>query len=118
MPSSSWNKPNIGTVTRYVRLTSGLMALGSSTQLGKSQRLLRAMMMSFGAMKVAEGVTGFCPLTAIMDRASTSLKSMASQTHAPSKISVSDVQPLTQTQSQPDGLASDASYSTHHAPAH
>ncbi|WP_158734631.1 DUF2892 domain-containing protein [Alteribacillus sp. YIM 98480] len=58
-------KPNIGTLNAMVRITCGLTILACSTaELTKYRRngrhLLYAMM---GAMKVAEGITRFCPLT-------------------------------------------------------
>lgn len=52
---------NIGRLDRYVRLVTGLLALSSGSQLRRAP-LTRTMLMSFGAMKIAEGVTGWCPV--------------------------------------------------------
>ncbi|MCL6637371.1 MAG: DUF2892 domain-containing protein [Alicyclobacillus sp.] len=54
-------QPNLGTLDRYLRLLGGLVLLAS----GASQRrpsLAKAALLGLGAMKVAEGVTGWCPL--------------------------------------------------------
>lgn len=55
------NNTNIGTVDRYVRLAAGLLALGAGASM-RRQSIGRMLLMSVGAMKVAEGVTGWCPL--------------------------------------------------------
>jgi len=49
---------NLSIVDRYMRLAGGLMILGMSA----SQKRGKTLMLSLGAMKVAEGVTGWCPL--------------------------------------------------------
>lgn len=48
-------KKNIGDVDSYIRLTGGLTLLGIG--ITKKSNL----MIAFGAMKVAEGITKFCP---------------------------------------------------------
>lgn len=52
---------NIGRFDRYVRLVTGLMALTNGSRMRRAP-LARAALLSFGAMKVAEGVTGWCPV--------------------------------------------------------
>lgn len=55
---------NIGVVDRYIRLASGILAVGAALGMrrGRGSRIAKAALLSFGAMKIAEGVTGFCPL--------------------------------------------------------
>jgi len=56
--------PNIGTVDAYVRLAAGLFCLGLGI---KDRRPIRSLLLiAFGANKVAEGVTRFCPLLYLM----------------------------------------------------
>lgn len=52
---------NIGTADQYLRLVSGIVALTSAGQCRRNT-LLQATLMAYGAMKVAEGVTGWCPV--------------------------------------------------------
>jgi len=66
---------NIGRVDRYMRLVGGLVALAATGEVRRNP-LARAALVTFGAMKVAEGVTGWCPLTHMVD----SLTSAQSQT--------------------------------------
>lgn len=49
---------NLSIVDRYTRLAGGLLIFG----LGARQKRSRALLMSLGAMKVAEGITGWCPM--------------------------------------------------------
>jgi hypothetical protein len=60
-------KPNIGIVNALIRITCGLTFLGYSTaklaKRGYRQGTMWLMLMS--AMKVAEGITRFCPVTEI-----------------------------------------------------
>ncbi|WDL97466.1 YgaP family membrane protein [Alicyclobacillus sp. ALC3] len=72
---------NIGTVDRYVRLTAGLLALGASFSM-RRQSPGRALLMSLGAMKVAEGVTGWCPLIQLAQATSQQTTSAAGQNKA------------------------------------
>jgi hypothetical protein len=63
-------KPNIGIVNALVRITFGLTVLAWSTarftkRPYRESYLLAAMA---GAMKVAEGITRFCPLTFLYDK--------------------------------------------------
>lgn len=62
-------KPNIGVLNALIRITAGLTILACCTarlvkRPGKSSYLITAML---GAMKVAEGVVRFCPLTALFN---------------------------------------------------
>lgn len=54
-------KPNIGTLDRWLRLTAGLMIYGSGLA-QQRHSLSRYALLSLGSMKVAEGITGWCPL--------------------------------------------------------
>ena len=60
-------KPNIGLINAFIRITCGLTMLAWST----SKMVKRPWRESFivvamlGGMKVAEGITRFCPLTAL-----------------------------------------------------
>lgn len=69
---------NIGTVDRYVRLTAGLLALGAGVSM-RRQSPGRTLLMSLGAMKVAEGVTGWCPLIQLAQATTQQTTSAASQ---------------------------------------
>ncbi|RIV28194.1 DUF2892 domain-containing protein [Alicyclobacillaceae bacterium I2511] len=65
-------QPNINRVDRYIRLTSGIVLLAVGLQ--QRRRLIgKTVLLSFGASKVAEGVTGWCPLTYLMNTLSTSI---------------------------------------------
>lgn len=57
---------NIGVVDAYLRLFGGftLLALGAGRKLGKSGSVLAVL---FGASKVAEGITRYCPILDLMD---------------------------------------------------
>jgi hypothetical protein len=52
---------NIGVADQYLRLVSGLVALASAAQCRRNS-LTQALLTAYGATKVAEGVTGWCPL--------------------------------------------------------
>ena len=61
-------KPNIGIVNAMIRITCGLTTLAMATskmtrQPGSFSHMLLAVM---GAMKVAEGIVRYCPVTAAM----------------------------------------------------
>ncbi|WP_240376055.1 YgaP family membrane protein [Bacillus piscicola] len=58
-------KPNIGLLNAYVRIACGLTMMAWSTpHLTRSYRSGRHLFcVMMGAMKVAEGITRFCPLT-------------------------------------------------------
>ncbi|SFE88873.1 YgaP family membrane protein [Alteribacillus iranensis] len=58
-------RPNIGTLNAYVRITCGLTMLAwSGGKLnGRYDTGRHLLCVMLGAMKVAEGITRFCPLT-------------------------------------------------------
>ena len=58
-------KKNIGIVDAYARITCGLTMLG----LGISKK--SKFMVSLGAMKTAEGITGFCPMYYLLGMSTT-----------------------------------------------
>jgi hypothetical protein len=53
---------NIGLVDRYIRIAGGLLAFGAGLGMRRGSGVAKAALMSVGAMKIAEGITGFCPL--------------------------------------------------------
>ncbi|MCL6548356.1 MAG: DUF2892 domain-containing protein [Alicyclobacillus sp.] len=53
---------NIGMLDRYVRLLSGLLLFGCASAMKRSSPLARGALLTLGAMKIAEGVTGWCPM--------------------------------------------------------
>ncbi|MBP3952575.1 YgaP family membrane protein [Bacillus suaedae] len=57
-------KPNIGRIDSYCRITMGFTMLAWSTAKlsGKSDPAMPLLMAMCGGMKVAEGITRFCPL--------------------------------------------------------
>ncbi|MCF8564503.1 DUF2892 domain-containing protein [Alicyclobacillus tolerans] len=52
---------NIGLLDRYIRFTTGAFVLASAVQMRRNSLAKNALLL-FGASKLAEGVTGFCPL--------------------------------------------------------
>ncbi|WP_407655168.1 YgaP family membrane protein [Alicyclobacillus dauci] len=52
---------NLGSVDRYFRLVTGLVSLSCAARRRQSP-MSKAFLLSFGAMKVAEGVIGWCPM--------------------------------------------------------
>lgn len=53
-------KKNIGTLDSYMRITGGLTLLGLGILKDSKSSIF------FGSMKVAEGITRFCPMLYIM----------------------------------------------------
>lgn len=51
---------NIGILDRYVRITGGLLIYAGGFQMRRS--FSRGALLTLGAMKVAEGISGWCPL--------------------------------------------------------
>ncbi len=49
-------KKNVGEIDRYLRITLGLLMLGQGINRDSS------LWMALGAMKVAEGITRYCPM--------------------------------------------------------
>ena len=61
-------KKNIGLINAMIRIMCGLMLIGKSTaNLARKPHCLFSMsILMLGAMKVASGITRFCPLTYFM----------------------------------------------------
>lgn len=57
--------PNIGLLNSFIRITSGftMLAWGTSKLIKRPFRNTPLLVIMMGAMKVAEGMTRFCPLT-------------------------------------------------------
>jgi hypothetical protein len=53
---------NIGMLDRYLRLMCGLVVFGAGVQMKRRSSFAKGAMLTFGAMKIAEGVTGWCPI--------------------------------------------------------
>jgi hypothetical protein len=53
---------NIGMLDRYLRLLCGLVAFGAGAQMKRGSSFAKGALLTFGAMKIAEGVTGWCPI--------------------------------------------------------
>jgi Protein of unknown function (DUF2892) len=60
-------KPNLGIMARYTRTVLGLTALSYASGSRRKLSLGHTLLVSVGAMKVAEGVTGWCPLQYLTD---------------------------------------------------
>lgn len=58
-------RPNIGLLNSYVRLFCGfgMLAWGTAKLIKQPFRNTPIFIVAMGAMKVAEGITRFCPLT-------------------------------------------------------
>ncbi|MGM7703516.1 YgaP family membrane protein [Pseudalkalibacillus sp. Hm43] len=62
-------KPNIGTGNALLRITIGLTMVGVATaRMGRKSGENHLMMMLIGSMKVAEGITKYCPMTDLYKR--------------------------------------------------
>ncbi|ACV58288.1 YgaP family membrane protein [Alicyclobacillus acidocaldarius] len=59
---------NIHPADRYLRLAAGVASLSSAVYGRRQSALTRALLAGFGAMKIAEAITGFCPMKASMER--------------------------------------------------
>lgn len=53
---------NLGAADRYMRLVTGLIAIGCASTHRRQSPLAKTFLLSFGAMKIAEGVIGWCPM--------------------------------------------------------
>lgn len=60
-------KPNIGLLNALIRITIGLTVLSAASAkfAKKPWRQSYLLLMMLGAMKVAEGIVKYCPLTAL-----------------------------------------------------
>lgn len=74
---------NLSVPDRYVRLTTGVLAIASASSNRRQSWLTKTFLCSFGAMKIAEGVTGWCPLKSatqmLRERSDSSQSSQSSQ---------------------------------------
>jgi hypothetical protein len=63
-------KPNIGIVNALIRITFGatILAWTTAKMVKRPWRDSYIFLAMLGAMKVAEGITRFCPLTALFER--------------------------------------------------
>lgn len=63
-------KENIGTINALIRITAGLtlLALGATKLTRMPWRNTYLFIMICGAMKVAEGIVRYCPITALLQR--------------------------------------------------
>lgn len=61
--------PNIGLLNSFIRLTCGftMLAWGTSKLVKRPFSNTPLMVIMMGAMKVAEGITRFCPLTYLFE---------------------------------------------------
>ncbi|WP_226584406.1 DUF2892 domain-containing protein [Halobacillus litoralis] len=66
-------KPNIGIINSMVRITAGLSMLTFLTIRGvrKKDASSHPMLIMMAALKVAEGIVRFCPVTAIYEEMAT-----------------------------------------------
>lgn len=74
-------KPNIGIINSLVRITAGLTLLSWSTakMVRRSNRNTPFIVAMLGAMKVAEGITRFCPLTYLIQEEVVQIKKQNNQ---------------------------------------
>lgn len=59
---------NIHPADRCLRLAAGVASLSSAVYGRRQSALTRALLAGFGAMKIAEALTGFCPIKSSMER--------------------------------------------------
>ncbi|WP_148260130.1 YgaP family membrane protein [Alicyclobacillus acidocaldarius] len=59
---------NLHPVDRYLRLAAGVASLSSAVYGRRQSAPTRALLAGFGAMKIAEAITGFCPMKASVER--------------------------------------------------
>lgn len=87
-------KPNLGLGARYMRTALGLTALTYASGNRKKMSFGNTLLVSVGAMKVAEGITGWCPMQYLTDK-------LLSQTSCGSQS-----KPSSSSQSATDAVAS------------
>ncbi|EPZ43991.1 hypothetical protein N007_11885 [Alicyclobacillus acidoterrestris ATCC 49025] len=83
---------NLSTVDKYVRMVTGLLALGVASRRRVSP-MTRTILWSFGAMKLAEGATGWCPMQAVTERLTNQKSSRSSQSSSRNDSRASSRQP-------------------------
>lgn len=92
-------KPNIGTVNALIRITCGLTLLACSTaKLSKKPWRESYMILAFlGAMKVAEGIVRFCPITALFENKQDILNFKKQNENEKDEIEINDILPYNPT---------------------
>lgn len=85
-------KPNIGIVNALIRITCGLTLVACSTaKLTKMPWRESYMILAFlGAMKVAEGIVRFCPITALFENRQ---ELLGSKKQNEEEVEISDILP-------------------------
>ncbi|WP_153729294.1 YgaP family membrane protein [Salinibacillus xinjiangensis] len=60
---------NVGTINALIRITAGLTAVsyGTACLVKKPHREMNSLLIVLGAMKVAEGIVRYCPVTDMID---------------------------------------------------
>ncbi|MFE8697074.1 DUF2892 domain-containing protein [Cytobacillus sp. FJAT-53684] len=86
-------KPNIGMINALIRITCGLTILAFSTaKFSKKPWCESYMLLAFlGAMKVAEGIVRFCPVTALFENGQEKQSGNTQQEHE--EIKLTDILP-------------------------
>ncbi|MBF8377548.1 DUF2892 domain-containing protein [Alicyclobacillus mali] len=59
---------NIHPADRYLRLAAGVASLSSAVYGRRQSAFTRALLAGFGAMKIAEAISGYCPIKASVER--------------------------------------------------
>lgn len=80
---------NVGTLDAYVRIAAGLAAL-TWVAAGKAGRC-SGLVTLLGAMKVAEGITRFCPMLALLKTSTLEVVDHAEQTGSDVPVSRGDL---------------------------
>lgn len=70
---------NLNPADRYMRLVTGLISMGCATAHSRQSSIVRAFLLSFGAMKVAEGILDWCPLQHLATQSNRSSHSATQQ---------------------------------------
>ncbi|GMA61859.1 DUF2892 domain-containing protein [Alicyclobacillus fastidiosus] len=99
---------NISTPDRYIRMVTGLLSLGMASR-RRASPMTRTLLWSFGAMKLAEGAIGWCPMQAVTELMGN--QSQQQQKHSSSRASASDSSSKSNSSSQPDNDYDIPSYS-------
>ncbi|SIS99969.1 YgaP family membrane protein [Alicyclobacillus vulcanalis] len=60
---------NVEPADRYLRLAAGLASLSSAVYGRHQSALTKTLLAGFGVMKIAEAITGYCPIKATLSRA-------------------------------------------------
>lgn len=89
------NKPNIGLINAIVRITFGLTILAWTTakMVKRPWRESYFWVSAMAAMKVAEGITRFCPLTALFNQYKENLQSQNQSQQKPLELAEDLINP-------------------------